>query len=59
MADFNFKFGGVVQRRGGFVEQKHERRIGQGAGHGNTLGFASGKIGDVALGVAFEANLGQ
>ncbi len=56
---FYFKLGGVVQRRRGFVEQEHQRRIGQGACHGNTLGFAPGKIGDVALGVTFESDLGQ
>ena len=43
----------------GSSSRERERRISQGASHGNPLSFASGEIGDVAPGVIFEANLGQ
>ena len=59
MSALHFQFGGFVECGSGLVEQQGQRRVGQGAGDGDSLGFASGKIGDVAAGIAFQADPSQ
>ena len=48
-----------VQGAQGFIQQQDVRLVYQGAGDGDTLLLAAGKLGDVTLGVAFQVYQGK
>ena len=48
-----------IQGAEGLVQQQDVRLIHQGAGDGHTLLLTAGKLGDVALGIAFQVHQGK
>ena len=48
-----------IEGAGRFIEEHHLGLHGQGAGDGNALLLAAGKLGRISLGLVFQANLRQ
>ncbi len=53
---FNLQLGCVIERGGRLIKEKNQRRVRQSTRNRDALGFASGEIGDVAAGIAFQSD---
>jgi hypothetical protein len=56
---FDACLGFVIEGGGGFIQEQDDRRVGQGASQGDSLGLAAREMDDVALSVAGETHSGQ